>query len=77
MATNDKDQRGAPAAQDDVLGEAARNTGVVDTTDGRMTPDANDPVPGRGRTDDKGEARPGQDENQAGFVKDGDKRYSP
>ena len=77
MATNDKDQRGAPAAQDDLLGEAAHNKGVVDTTDGRMAPEANEPVPGRGRADDQGEAKPGQDENQAGFVKDPDKRFSP
>ena len=77
MATKDKDQRGAPAANDDLLGEAARNEGAVDTTDGRMTPDANEPVPGRGRANDRGEAKPGEDENQAGFLKDPDQRFSP
>ena len=71
-----KDQRGAPAAQDDVLGEAARNQGVVDTTDGRMAPEANQPVPGR-PLPERGEAQPGKDENQAGFLKDADKRFSP
>lgn len=72
--TNDKD--GAPAAQPDVLGEKARNKGVVDTTDGRMEPEVNLPIPGN-PVAEHGEAKPGRDENQAGFVNDPDKRFSP
>lgn len=75
MAT--QDQRGVPSAQDDLLGEEARNRGNVDTADGRMAPEANQPVPGRRPRAEDGEAQPGKDENQAGFVKDQDKRDSP
>jgi hypothetical protein len=71
-----ENERGAPAAQADVLGGDARNTGVPDTTDGRMAPEANQPVPARPQAED-GEARPGKDENQAGFLKDDDKRFAP
>lgn len=70
---DDHDQgRTAPAAEADVLGEAARNTG---TMDGLM--------PGRdgqgpaSRGNERGQAQPGKDENQAGFVKDPDKKFSP
>ncbi|HEY1228595.1 MAG TPA: hypothetical protein VGF26_14860 [Ramlibacter sp.] len=68
----DKDQeRTAPAAEADVLGEAARNTGtmeglVADEDKCRAAPD-----------DERGQAQPGQVENQAGFVKDPDKKFSP
>lgn len=69
-----------PVAQDDVLGEAARHTGpgsrgpTADPMKGIGTPD------GPGSADarrDEGEAPPGKDENQAGFLKDKDKRFSP
>ena len=69
----DKDQeRSAPAAEADVLGEAARNIGTLDG----LAPERGD----RGQAthgDERGEAQPGQDENQAGFVKDPDKKFSP
>jgi hypothetical protein len=71
-----------PAAQDDVLGEAARNlgTGALEGADdemgGKHTP--REPRPANhGRSEEDGAAKPGQDENQAGFLKDGDKRFSP
>ena len=68
----DKDQeRTAPAAEADVLGEAARNTG---TMDGLVTDEKKDKA---ARNDERGQAQPGQDENQAGFVKDPDKKFSP
>lgn len=71
--STDKDQeRTAPAAEADVLGEAARNSGTMDG----LAPDRDD----RGRAagaDERAEAQPGQDENQAGFVKDPDKKFSP
>jgi hypothetical protein len=67
----DKDQeRTAPAAEADVLGEAARNTG---TMDGLVTDEKDKDA----RNDERGQAQPGQDENQAGFVKDPDKKFSP
>ena len=70
------DERTAPAAQADVLGEAATNTGTLDklTGDGDKTgsPRAEDD----GSTED-GSARPGRDENQAGFVKDPGSKFSP
>ena len=75
------DDRTAPAAQDDVLGEAASNTGSMDGLsddvggDGTPRERGGQPRPDRGAAD--GEARPGKDENQAGFVKDPDKPFSP
>ena len=69
----DKDQeRSAPAAEADVLGEAARNTGTLDG----LAADRGDKGQAT-RGDERGEAQPGQDENQAGFVKDPDKKFSP
>jgi hypothetical protein len=69
----DKDQeRTAPAAEADVLGEAVRNTGTLDG----LAPDRGDKGQAT-RGDERGEAQPGQDENQAGFVKDPDKKFSP
>jgi hypothetical protein len=64
--------RTAPAAEADVLGDAARNTGTLDKLQ-----------PGReargeaARGEESGQAEPGKDENQAGFVKDADKKFSP
>lgn len=69
----DKDQeRTAPAAEADVLGEAARNTGTMDG----LAPDRDDKGQDA-RSSDRGQAQPGEDENQAGFVKDPDKKFSP
>lgn len=70
--SRDKDHRTAPAAEADVLGEAARNSGSMDG----LAPDRDDKSRTTG-TDERGEAQPGQDENQAGFVKDPDKKFSP
>lgn len=74
------DDRTAPAAQDDVLGEAASNTGSMDGLAGpgdeEKSGDRGAPTrPDRRAAD--GAARPGKDENQAGFVKDPDKPFSP
>ncbi|HZY18391.1 MAG TPA: hypothetical protein VFE82_07910 [Ramlibacter sp.] len=75
---NDPEEHSAPAAQPDVLGEEARNTGTLEGLTGEGGSDAQSrpgtPRP-RGQSDD--EARPGRDENQAGFLKDEDKRESP
>ena len=75
--TRDKDQaqdqgRTAPAAEADVLGEAACNTGTMDG----LTPDRDDKGDAS-RGKERSEAQPGRDENQAGFVKDPDKKFSP
>ncbi|WP_427912322.1 hypothetical protein ACPWT1_17000 [Ramlibacter sp. MMS24-I3-19] len=65
----DKEQeRTAPAAEADVLGEAARNTGTMDG----LAPQRDDNAQA-----ERGQAQPGKDENQAGFVKDPDKKFSP
>ncbi len=65
----------APAAQPDLLGGAATIRPPVP---------AQDPPPagGSGRDGDgpqagDGQARPGRDENQAGFLQDPDKRFQP
>jgi len=65
----------APAAQDDVLGEAMTNKGVPPNASA-----GKGGQPGAGaakREPGDGEAAPGKDENQAGFLHDRDKRYSP
>jgi hypothetical protein len=76
MDSPDPKERTAPAAEADVLGEAATNTGTLDklTGDGGKagSPRAEDD----GSTED-GSARPGRDENQAGFLKDDDRKFSP
>lgn len=81
MAGNQKQGQGTPTAQDDVLGEAARATGPVEGLDANLgadgTPRERAGQPKGGRGEAEGEAQPGKDENQAGFVKDDDKRYQP
>ncbi len=64
---------GTPTAQDDVLGEATRATAPVEG----LPPQPEGGADGRGQARQDGEARPGRDENQAGFLKDADKRFSP
>jgi hypothetical protein len=81
MAENPKDKQdtgGTPVAQDDVLGEAARATGPVEGLDAQVGADGTprERSGERGRADD-GAASPGKDENQAGFVKDREKKFSP
>ena len=73
----DTPQPGAPAAQDDVLGGAARNRGTMEGLDPAAGNEGTPRDRGQGNAGENGEARPGRDENQAGFVKDGDKRFSP
>ena len=63
--------RSQPAAQPDVLGGEARNTGGLEGLSQEVgadgTPREQKPRDG-GQAE--GEARPGKDENQAGFLKD-------
>lgn len=73
--SDDRKERTSPAAEADVLGEEARNTGKLD----RLTGGSGDQGSARAerarrrqRPDEDGSARPGDDENQAGFLKDGD-----
>lgn len=74
MQDTHRDQdRTAPAAEDDVLGEAARHTGTLD----RLQPGRETRRGVPGDQEDRGEAEPGKDENQAGFVKDADRKFSP
>ena len=69
---------GTPVAQDDVLGEAARATGPVEGLEAQVGGDGTPPHrDGGDRGQAEGEARPGKDENQAGFVKDREKKFQP
>lgn len=93
MADPRQARESAPAAQDDLLGEAARNDGTMEGLDPRIGSDgtprdradapksgsrpAARPDPARPGEERPGEAQPGRDENQAGLVKDPDKRFSP
>ena len=79
MAENQQKGTGTPVAQDDVLGEAARATGPVEGLDATVGADGTPRDRGQGVDSgrESGEARPGKDENQAGFLHDRDKRYSP
>jgi hypothetical protein len=63
------DPGGAPAAETDLLGEATRNRGTMDGL--KEAPALGD---GSG---EPGDAAPGVDENQPGFVKDPQKRDQP
>ena len=72
MTSPSPQERTAPAADADVLGEEARNSGTMEgLADG--SGDAGKADRGSGA----GEAQPGKDENQAGFVKDAEKKFSP
>ncbi|MFL6692752.1 MAG: hypothetical protein ACJ8GO_07310 [Ramlibacter sp.] len=73
MASPDRKERTAPAAEADVLGEEASNTGKL----GNLTGDGSPRADGRGDAQEDGSAEPGADENQAGFMKDQDKKFSP
>jgi hypothetical protein len=80
----DTPRAGTPVAQDDVLGEAARATGPVEGADARAFErkdrdkgEAGEVRLERGDAAEDGSAAPGRDENQAGFVKDADKKFSP
>jgi hypothetical protein len=84
--TPDDTRRGAPAAQPDLLGGAARNDGTLEPLREDGAAPAADPARPAGaqqprredsRAQERGAARPGVDENQAGFVKDEDKRFRP
>jgi len=89
MTSPDPKERTAPAAEADVLGEEASNTGKLDklTDDGSPRADgganpradggANPRADGGANPREDGSAKPGADENQAGFLKDQDKKFSP
>ena len=61
--------RRAPAANADILGEEARNEGKMDGLSEDLGQD--------GTPRDRGQAQPGKDINQAGFLKDEDSRDKP
>ena len=65
--------RGAPAPHADILGDDARISPPMDGLpgDAGQPEAAREPAP-RAQPD-RGEARPGRDENQAGFLKEKDK----
>ncbi|AEG93165.1 hypothetical protein [Ramlibacter tataouinensis] len=69
MNPQDPKPGGRPVAQADVLGEDAVATGAMEGLSGdagaRTPPDRGQAA----RGDEEGEARPGKDENQAGFLK--------
>jgi len=76
MDSPDPKERTAPAAEADVLGEEARNTGTLD----KLTGDGDKAGSPRAEQDgsrEDGSASPGRDENQAGFLKDDDRKFSP
>ena len=59
----------APAANADILGEEARNEGKMEGLSEDLGQD--------GTPRDRGQAQPGKDINQAGFLKDEDSRDKP
>lgn len=63
--------RSAPAANADVLGEEASNDGTLDGLAQEGKPN------GAPRDPDRGQAKPGKDINQAGFLKDEDSPGKP
>jgi len=72
MPTPKMPDRTVPAANADLLGEDARTDGKLD---GLPDTDRQDGTPrdrGTASSAERGEARPGQDENQAGFLKEKD-----
>jgi len=73
MTSPDPKERTAPAAEADVLGEEASNTGKLD----KLTDDGSPRADGGANPREDGSAKPGADENQAGFLKDQDKKFSP
>ena len=81
MADPKHPRESAPSAQDDLLGEAARNDGTMEGLDPRVgadgTPRDRSDAPDSDRAKAEGEARPGKDENQAGFTKDAHQRRQP
>lgn len=75
MPETKKPDRSTPAANADLLGEEARNDGPLgDLAESEKQWREADPQANRDteRDDSRGEARPGKDENQAGFLKDKD-----
>jgi len=82
MADPRDPNRPAPTAQADVLGGEASNDGSMEGLTGEVGGDGTPRDRGQGaggsRSEaDEGEARPGRDENQAGFIKDRDKADRP
>jgi hypothetical protein len=80
MDNPDPTERTAPAADADVLGEAATNTGTLDELTGNDAADGDAtgrPRPKAEGSIEDGSAAAGRDENQAGFLKDGGRKFSP
>jgi len=77
MDRPDSNERTAPAAEADVLGEEARNTGKLEKLPGDTDAARTGRADQRGTANEDGRAQPGEDENQAGFVKDPEKKFGP
>jgi len=65
--------RTIPAANADLLGDDARTNGKLDGLDESSSQDGKTDGRGQASPAEGGDARPGQDENQAGFLKEKDK----
>ena len=81
MADPRQPRESAPSAQDDLLGEAARNDGTMEGLDPRVgadgTPRDRSDRTATERANAEGEARPGKDADQAGLARDSDPRTQP
>ena len=75
MAEPKQPKQQQPSAQADVLGDDASHSGSMDGLTGEVGADGTPRDRGQGRED--GDARPGADENQAGFVRDREKSDRP
>lgn len=64
--------RSVPAANADVVGDDARMDGTMEELTEQLDQDGTPRQRGQVRSSETGEARPGKDENQAGFLKDKD-----
>lgn len=62
-----------PAANADVLGDDARTDGTMDGLSDQVGQDGTPRDRGQAGGQERGDARPGKDENQAGFLKEKDK----
>jgi hypothetical protein len=72
MPTPKMPHRTVPAANADLLGEDARTDGNLDELPATDRKDSTPQERGNASSVERGEARPGQDENQAGFLKEKD-----
>jgi hypothetical protein len=72
MPTPKMPDRTVPAANADLLGDDARTDGKLDELPETDRQDSAPQDRGTASSVERGEARPGQDENQAGFLKEKD-----